>query len=183
MSAEPTTADAPPGCSHDARQHYRTRKGRAGCRECDRGGPVGEPHAPFAPGNDAAMQAGHRSERAVSARAVEYMDAAIASAPELGLSRFTFALAAWARAEARADLIHEQLDRVGVLTPRGAPRDSLLSALAATERASERHRAALGLTPASAAVILTTIRDAGAGLLTADERARILTARTEGNAP
>lgn len=181
MNAEPTTAEAPTGCAHDARHHYLTRKDRAGCRECDRGRPVGERHAPFGPSNDAATQAGHRSERAVSARAVEYMDSAIAAAPELGLSRFTFALAAWARAEARADLIHEQLDRVGVLTPRGAPRESLLAALAATERASERHRAALGLTPASAAVILTTIREAGAGLLTAAERASIMTARTEGN--
>ncbi|WP_101844814.1 hypothetical protein [Zhihengliuella sp. ISTPL4] len=130
---------------------------------------------PFEPGNTAAVTHGAHSSGIVDPLAAEYVQAAVDAAPYLALDRFAFALTAWARAEARCELLSRYLDRHGVQNNRGTPRMSILATLATSERAAARGRDALGLTPDSAARIAATIRDGGAALLSPTERRELLT--------
>jgi hypothetical protein len=125
---------------------------------------------PFEPGNTAAVTHGAHSAGIVDSLAAEYAQAAVDAAPYLALDRFAFALSAWARAEARCELLSRHLDRHGVLNNRGTPRQSILRVLGTSERAAAHGRDALGLSPESAARIAAMIRAGGADLLSPDER-------------
>lgn len=130
--------------------------------------------APFAPGNDAARTHGAYSPTVVGGLAAEFAQSAVDAMPLLALDRFAFALRAWSHAEARCELIRRHLDGHGVLNNRHTPRMSLLAALAASERAAARGRSQLGLSPESAARIVALLRDAGADVLSPDERKALL---------
>lgn len=131
-------------------------------------------HPPFEPGNGEAVTHGAYSELVVAALAVEFADRAMAASPVLALERFTWSLTAWARAEARVELIHRHLDKHGIINARGTPRTSLLVMLAASERAAARGRDELGLSPAGSAKIAAMLRSAGAEALSPDERRTLL---------
>lgn len=129
---------------------------------------------PFEPGNTAAVTHGAHSAGIVDSLAAEYVQAAVDAAPYLALARFAFALTAWARVEARCELLSRYIDSHGIQNTRGTPRMSVLATLAASERAAARGRDALGLTPDSAARIAATIRASGAALLSPTERRELL---------
>ena len=133
----------------------------------------------FHPGNRAGVVHGAHSPSIVAALAEQFAQAAIAASPVLGLDRFKFAMRAWSHAEARAELVRRHLDENGVLNNRNAPRVSLLAVLAASERAAQKGRSELGLSPESAARIATLLRIAGADVLSPGEQARYLPSRTQ----
>jgi hypothetical protein len=134
----------------------------------------GRPAEPYQPGNTAAVTHGAHSPGIVDALAAEYAQMAVDAAPYLALDRFAFALTAWARAEARCELLSRHLDRHGVLNNRGTPRQSILRVLGTSERAAAQGRDALGLSPESAARIAAMIRAGGIELLSPTERPEIL---------
>lgn len=134
----------------------------------------GRPAEPYEPGNTAAVKHGAHSPGIVDTLAAEYAQAAVDAAPYLALARFAFALTAWARAEARCELLSRYLDSHGIQNNRGTPRQSVLRVLATSERAAAHGRDALGLSPESAARIAAMIREGGAALLSPDERREIL---------
>jgi hypothetical protein len=109
----------------------------------------------------------------VAALAADLARRAVEAAPELSLDRFSVALSSWATAEAVAQLIRERIDAATPFTERGQPRAALLAAHTAAERTAERLRDGLGLTPRSAAAIITAVRAGGVGLLSAPERERL----------
>lgn len=159
----------PAPCGHPGEAVYTTKRGRQGCRECDsaarRSRPKPEPESapsdpPVPPGTVAAL-------------ALDLAQRAVDAAPELSLDRFSVALSSWATAEAVAQLIRERIDAAGPFTDRGQPRAGLLAAHTAAERTAERLRDGLGLTPRSAAAIVTAVKAGGVGLLSAPERERL----------
>jgi len=160
---------SPTPCDHPAGSAYVTKRGRRGCRECDAAArrssqtpePESGPTAPPVPSG------------AVAALALDLAQRAVDAAPELSLDRFSVALSSWATAEAVAQLIRDRIDAAGPFTERGQPRAALLYAHTAAERTAERLRDALGLTPRSAASIITAVRAGGVGLLSAPERERL----------
>lgn len=160
---------SPAPCGHPGEAVYVTKRGRQGCRECDsaarRSRPKPEPES--AP-SDPPVPPG-----AVAALALDLAQRAVNAAPELSLDRFADSLNAWATAEAVAHLIRQRIDAAGPFTERGQPRASLLFAHNAAERTAERLRDGLGLTPRSAAAIITAVRAGGVGLLSSPERERL----------
>lgn len=129
----------------------------------------GDTRPPFTAGNGAALVHGAWSKRRISPLASELLDDALAQAaadPDLAHLRtplFRPALRAWARTEARVELVAVWLDdrtsdaTPGDLTGEGEvrPAADLLTRL---EGQALKHRAALGLDPASMARLR---RDAG----------------------
>ncbi|MET4157956.1 hypothetical protein [Agromyces sp. PvR057] len=154
------------GCGHGAAHEYRTKRGRAGCRLCDRS-EYGGRHAPPA-AEETETEVSAWAGR-LSALAREIAERTVEAVPEVGIERFRSALLAWASAEAVAEALREHLDTVGLVSPRGSARASLISTLGSAERTAEKLRTALGLSPHSAAVIRAQVRSGGLGLLTDDE--------------
>lgn len=156
-------------CGHPAEAAYVTKRGRRGCRECDSAARRSRPKPePESVPSDPPVPSG-----AVAALARDLAQRAVDAAPELSLDRFAVALTSWATAEAVAQLIRERIDTASPFTDRGQPRASLLAAHTAAERTAERLRDGLGLTPRSAAAIITAVRAGGVGLLSTPERERL----------
>ena len=128
----------------------------------------------FTEGNKAALRHGAHSPGVVDQLASSFAQRAVDASPALGLERFSFALAAWARAEARCELLSRYLDSHDIQNNRGTPRQSVLTHLAASERAAQRGRSELGLSPESASRIALMIRAAGVELLSPEERRALL---------
>ncbi|MFH8252945.1 hypothetical protein ACH3VR_21445 [Microbacterium sp. B2969] len=120
------------------------------------------------------MTHGAYSDAVIDALAAEYADQVITASPVLALDRFAWSLRTWARAEARAELIHRHLAQHGIINNRGTPRTSLLVMLAASERVAARGRDELGLSPAGSAKIAALLRSAGESALSPDERRLLL---------
>jgi hypothetical protein len=104
------------------------------------------------PGNDLALKHGAHSEAQIAPVAAVSVAEAIDNVPWLDRDEYSAALNAWARAEARCDLIQDYLSRVGLLDDKGKPRPAAELALRLERQAAEA-RARLGLDPASRAAI------------------------------
>jgi hypothetical protein len=116
----------------------------------------GQPR-PYRPGNLEAVVHGANSAALVDAVAERYRAAAVAflggadHVPDyLGRREYDRAIQAWARAEARVDLVTRYLDDVGHLDDEGNPRPAARH-LVDLEAAAAKRRAELGLDPLSRA--------------------------------
>ncbi len=110
---------------------------------------------PFDPGHTLSTRHGADSERRWRPIADRLAAEALDQAPWLGRRSFRAALAAWAKAEARVELVDAWLDEHGVLDADGVPRPAATYALRLEASAATR-RAALGLDPQSFARLLVT---------------------------
>jgi hypothetical protein len=148
------------------------------------GGPRrGYKWAPFEPGNDVSLKhgAGSRGQTNLSRTGMEVAQG-IADGllghgqcpPQLLWPQFLPQVQSWSRVEAKAKLLHDWLETMDVedqVTPKKAGGESPVSVWLAAERAAERARKELGLTPASWAKIQ---KDLGiAGKATDDALARM----------
>ncbi len=136
----------------------------------------------FKEGNEANLRHGADSERRIRPLADRLAADAVEQAPWLVRPAFAASLAAWARAEARALLIDEYLDRHGLLDADGVPRPAATYADRLEVRAAAL-RGQLGLDPMSFAKLLATFSGTpGAAdvleALTAEGR-EVMTARAE----
>lgn len=126
-------------------------------------GPWSRP--PFEPGNTAALKHGARSPRMLAPVIAELRAGLATAAPWTMGPAFAPAVEAWASAEARVRLLVAYLDEHGILDDEGAPRPAV-AVLERAERAAERARAVLGLSPAAWASLyrtMTTTPDDQAG--------------------
>lgn len=111
---------------------------------------------PYQPRNLAAVVHGANSPQVLDAVAERYRAAAVAylggdSVPDyLTRAEYDRAIQAWARAEARVDLVTRYLDDVGHLDDEGNPRPAARH-LVELEAAAAKRRAELGLDPLSRA--------------------------------
>lgn len=117
--------------------------------------PGGGQPRPYAPGNLEAVVHGANSDQVVDAVAARYREAAVVylgdQVPDyLGRREYDRAIQAWARAEARVDLVTRYLDDVGHLDDEGNPRPAARH-LVDLEAAAAKRRAELGLDPLSRA--------------------------------
>ena len=108
---------------------------------------------PYWPGNTESLRHGADSERRVRPLADRLAAEVTDAAPWLSRPTFAAAVAAWARAEARARLVTDWLEEHGQLDAKGVPRPAATYALRLEASAAAR-RAALGLDPASFAKLL-----------------------------
>jgi hypothetical protein len=112
---------------------------------------------PFAPGHELSMRHGAYSPRKVDPLAAELVANIQAHVPHLAAPQWAPAVWAWARHEARAQLLTEYVMAAGERTGDGvgnlADRKVLAAynALHRAEAAADRSRARLGLDPLSAA--------------------------------
>lgn len=104
---------------------------------------------PFEDGNTASLRHGAFSERTWQPVAAQLLQGAIEAYPDLG--RFPELLVAWSDAEARAELLRQHLDEVGMFDEDGAPRRGPLAWLERFSAAAAKLREQLGLTPRSEA--------------------------------
>lgn len=111
---------------------------------------------PFEAGNEAALTHGAYSPRRVNPRAAEIRERLLAEAPWLAPPAFARSVDALARAEARVELLAEFIDEHGLLDDDGQPR-SALAALEKAEKAAERLRSTMGLSPTSWAGLYRTL--------------------------
>ena len=121
---------------------------------CHRPAGGGQPR-PYQAGNLEAVVHGANSAALVDAVATRYRDAALAylgdQVPDyLGRAEYDRAVQAWARAEARVDLVTRYLDDVGHLDEQGNPRPAARH-LVDLEASAAKRRAELGLDPLSRA--------------------------------
>jgi len=111
---------------------------------------------PFAPGNELSTRHGAYSPRKVEPLAEEIRAAHVDADSDLAYLRepkYAAAVWAWARAEARVQLVAEYVDRLGVeaaMTAK-AGTTSALELLRMQEQSAATHRARLGLDPLSRA--------------------------------
>lgn len=127
------------------------------------GGPArGYSWAPFEAGNTIRLVHGAYSPRTIAPLADELAAGLLAERPDL--RAFALAVAAWARAETIAAMLHLFLDERGVTDDDGEPRERILRELRAHERLAGEHRARLGLDPRSSVALarerLEAVRDA-----------------------
>jgi len=102
---------------------------------------------PFQPGNEVGLRHGIYSPRKVDPLAAELVEMAVAQATYLAEPSYALAIWAWARAEARVQLLEEYLaDRGGVLNDKGEPVPATVL-LDQCERRAGKLRNELGLTP------------------------------------
>jgi hypothetical protein len=117
------------------------------------GGPArGYSWEPFQPGNTVSLRHGARSPRVYGPIAAALVEAVLAERGDL--AAYIDAVQAWADAEARAALLREHLEKVGMLDDGGQPHESLLKWLVAFEKRAEAGRSKLGLDPRSHAELL-----------------------------
>lgn len=141
--------------------------------------------SPIAPGHTLTVKHGAWSSRRVDPVAAELVETAISSVSWLADPTYRPAVTAWARAEARCQLLAEWLDSEGILDPAtGEPRGALASAVQMEKLAlSQRQR--LGLDPASRSQLEATLTSAKQGQVALDEAIRrgqeALRARTGGD--
>lgn len=112
-------------------------------------------HPDFTAGNEVAMKHGAKSPRRVDPLAQEIMAAALAD-PALEFlqqARFSAAVLAWARAEAKVQLISDWVDGMAMAeaAASGQGRTSPFELLRKWETTAAGHRARLGLDPVAAA--------------------------------
>lgn len=105
---------------------------------------------PFQPGHTLTMRHGAYSPRRVDPLATTLVEAVMEATPYLGEASYAPALWAWARAEARVQLLTEWLDDHGLLDDDGRPRGAA-DLLVRCERLAAESRARLGLDPLSRA--------------------------------
>jgi hypothetical protein len=103
---------------------------------------------PFPPGHELSIRHGAFSERKIAPLAADLIQVAIETVPYLGEESYLPAVQAWARAEARVELLVEYVGRVGLLDDDGGvrPATELLRRL---EDQTASLRARLGLDPLS----------------------------------
>lgn len=117
---------------------------------------------PFGPGNEVATTHGSWSPRRVDPLAERFAGLALGTAAWLSDSTFGPAVWAWARAEARCQLLAEWLDEHGPLAEDGDPRPAL-DAATRLEKLAMTHRQRLGLDPSARASLEATLTSAVAG--------------------
>jgi len=138
---------------------------------------------PFELGHALSMRHGAYSPRRVDPLATELLEKVAASLDYLAADpSFRPALWAWARAEARVQLLSEYLDEHGSLAEDGAPR-AALDALRQFERLAADGRASLGLDPLSRARLGRDMTAAGVGLMQAQQMTERLLQRYRSDAP
>jgi hypothetical protein len=121
------------------------------------------PHRPpFATGHELATRHGAWSPRRVDPLAEGLVAVAVQTAGWLAEPTFGPAVWAWARAEARCQLLAEWLDEHGLLTEGGDPVPAL-DAATRLEKLALTHRQRLGLDPAARAGLEATLTSAAAG--------------------
>jgi hypothetical protein len=130
--------------------------------------PTGTQAAPYQPGNLAAVVYGGHSAQVVDAVAAHYLEQARAMLgdhvpSQVQPSEYQRAVIAWARAEARCDLVARYLDDVGLLDQDGNPRPAARFALEA-ERTAAKRREELGLTPLARAKLGRDVASASVDL-------------------
>ncbi|OZE79278.1 hypothetical protein CH304_20110 [Rhodococcus sp. 15-649-1-2] len=103
---------------------------------------------PFAPGNTLNLRHGAHSERALAPIAQAWVDTALAQCEYLRDPSYQPALLAWARFEAKCDLLHDWIDDNGMFTGTGDlnPAAKLLPKF---EGRAATLRATLGMDPLS----------------------------------
>jgi hypothetical protein len=111
---------------------------------------------PFEPGNEAAVKHGARSPRKVAPIAERLRHELATSAPWTTGAAFAAVVHSWSQAEARCELLRNYLDEVGLLDDEGEPRPAL-KALNEAERAADRARQQLGLSPSAWASLYRTL--------------------------
>lgn len=104
----------------------------------------------FEKGNEAKVSHGAYLKRRVDPVAQELVEVVLADAPYLTEASYEPAVWAWARAEARVQLLAAWLDEHGPLDENGIPRPAL-TALLQFEKLATTHRTRLGLDPLSRA--------------------------------
>lgn len=115
------------------------------------GGPArGYAWEPFQPGHTLSTRHGAYSPRRVDPLAAQLVDAVTEAATYLDDACYAPALWAWARAEARVQLLTEWIDEHGLLDEDGKPRGAA-DLLIRCERLAAEGRARLGLDPLSRA--------------------------------
>ena len=134
----------------------------------DRGGyrpPRGytKTHPPFEPNNEIALKHGAFSETKIAPVAKQVVTQAIETVAWLEAPEYGAALNAWARAEARCELLSVYLDQHGLLDDEGHPRPATKLMLSLERHAAEC-RGRLGLDPIARAkleqAMSTTARNA-----------------------
>jgi len=132
-------------------------------------GPVWQPGAHvFDEGNQVAVHHGAWSARRVDPLAAELVETAVNTVSWLADPTYAPALFAWARAEARCQLVAEYLDKVGPLDEKGEPRGAL-NAADRLESLALKHRTRLGLDPVSRAQLEATLTGAKQGQVALEE--------------
>ncbi|WP_212744333.1 hypothetical protein [Rhodococcus sp. Q] len=113
---------------------------------------------PFEKNNTLALQHGAHSERSIAPIAARWIETALAQCAYLNDPSYTPALTAWARFEAKVDLLHDWIDEHGLIGPTGdaTPAAKLLPVY---EGRAASLRATLGMDPMARAKLQ---RDAAA---------------------
>lgn len=107
-------------------------------------------YVPFGAGNAAAVRHGASTPRVYEPVAEALAAALVERHPEV--AGFSFAVAAWARAEARAMILDRHAARAGLLDGDGNPQ-AFTTLMMRVEKAAADARATLGLDPRSQAVL------------------------------
>lgn len=113
---------------------------------------------PFQPGHTAALRHGADSERTFGPVAERLADELVVTAPWCARPAFAASVRAWARAEAKVELVGQYLDVHGLLDDGGEPRPAA-SYLLRLEARADNARARLGLDPTSFAGLLAKLSD------------------------
>lgn len=105
---------------------------------------------PFAPGNELSMRHGAHSERTLAPIAAAWVKTALEQCAYLQDPSYEPALLAWARFEAKCDLLHDWIDKHGLIDEHGqaTPAAKLLPVY---EGRAASLRAPLGMDPLSRA--------------------------------
>lgn len=117
---------------------------------------------PFQPGHTLSMRHGAKSARMVAPIAEQMASELSAAAPWTSGAQFAPTVAAWAWAEAQAQLVRQHLDEIGLLDEDGQPRGAA-NFLDRVEGRAAKLRAELGLTPASMVKLLGGLSSIDAG--------------------
>jgi hypothetical protein len=110
----------------------------------------GYSRAPFKEGHEVKVTHGAYLKRRVDPVARELVETIIEDVPYLSEPSYEPAVWAWARAEARVQVLAAWLDENGALDENGTPRPAL-AALLQFEKLASTHRTRLGLDPLSRA--------------------------------
>lgn len=128
--------------------------------------------SPIVPGHELTIRHGAWSARRVDPLAAELVQTAVSSVSWLDDPTYRPAVTAWARAEARCQLLAEYLDEHGLLDPAtGEPRPALVAA-ERMERLAVQQRQRLGLDPASRSQLEATLTTARQGQAALEEAIR-----------
>lgn len=111
---------------------------------------------------EVSIKHGAWSPRRVDPVAAQLVETAVKAVSWLADPTYGPALFAWARAEARCQLVAEYLDKVGPLDEKGEPRGAL-NAADRLESLALKHRTRLGLDPVSRALLEATLTSAKQG--------------------